>query len=364
MGLGEAILSVAENTQLALDGTTGLVEIDPSEETAATYSRRADQFYEFQNQAIAKASEPALTKDGKRVEVFANVAGPDSVEEALRLGAEGIGLLRTEFLFLNRSTAPDENEQYEAYRKMVVLMGQKPVVMRTLDVGGDKQLPFIDIGPELNPFLGVRAIRLCLKRPDIFQPQLRAMLRAAAGGNVKIMFPMITTLKEVYQAKAALSEARDALSFEGVEYATDIEVGIMIETPAAAINADSLAREVDFLSIGSNDLTQYTLACDRGNRNMDDLFETWNPAVLRLIKHVIEQAHAAGKWVGLCGEFAGERESIPFLIGLGLNEFSVAGPRLPAVKQWIRQLDSAACKAKAEKILKNEPYKRDPAEHP
>jgi phosphotransferase system enzyme I (PtsI) len=231
-------------------------------------------------------------------------------------------------------------------------MGSRPVVMRTLDAGGDKLLPGFGVGPEPNPFLGMRAIRLCLKRPEIFQPQLRAILRAAVAGDVKIMFPLIATLEEVSGAKAALFDAKDSLARDGLEYAADIEVGIMIETPAAAVNADILAHEVDFFSIGSNDLTQYTLACDRGNRDMDYLFDTWNPAVLRLIRRVIEGAHAAGKWVGLCGEFAGQQEAIPFLLGLGLDEFSVAPARLPVVKQRIRQLDSAACRAATEKRFK------------
>ena len=359
MGLGGAVLAVPEKTRLALDGATGLVEVNPSKETAKAYTRRAEDFAELQAEALAKANDPALTRDGKRVAVFANVAGPDSVKEALRYGAEGIGLLRTEFLYLDRSSMPDEEEQYGVYREIVEMMGRRPVVIRTLDVGGDKHLPYIDIGPELNPFLGMRAIRLCLKRPDVFQPQLRAILRAGVGGNVKIMFPMVATLKEVHEAKIALSDARDSLVRRGVEYATDLEVGIMIETPAAAINADSFAREVDFLSIGSNDLTQYTLACDRGNRNMDYLFQTWDPAVMRLIRRAIEGAHAAGKWVGMCGEFAGELEAIPVLLGLGLDEFSVAAPRLPSVKKRIRELDSAECRAQVEEMFRRSLFVSD-----
>jgi phosphotransferase system enzyme I (PtsI) len=329
--------------------------VDPSDETIAAYRKHAEQFAEFRADALAGADQPAITQDGKQVAVKANAGDPDSVREALRYGAEGIGLLRTEFLYLNCSTMPGEEEQYQAYREIVEMMNPRPVVMRTLDIGGDKQLPGIGVGPETNPFLGVRGIRLCLKRPDIFQPQLRAILRAAFAGNVKIMFPMVATLEEVSGAKASLSDAGDSLARDGLEYAADIEVGIMIETPAAAVNADILAREVDFLSIGSNDLTQYTLACDRGNRNMDYLFDTWNPAVLRLIRRVIDGAHAAGKWVGLCGEFAGQQEAIPFLLGLDLDEFSVASARLPEVKQWIRQLDSAACRADTEKRFKQIP---------
>jgi len=351
MGLGEEILAVADKTGLALDGTTGFLEIEPSSDTVKKYLKHAERFAEFQTGVVAKAHQPALTQDGKRVSVLANADNPNSVREALQCGAEGIGLLRTEFLYLNRSTMPEEEEQYKVYREIVEIMGQRPVVMRTLDIGGDKQLPFIDIGPEINPFLGIRGIRLCLKRPDIFQPQLRAILRAAAAGNLKIMFPMITTLEEVSKAKAALSDAADSLARDGLEYARDMEVGIMIETPAAAVKADILAPAVDFMSIGSNDLTQYTLACDRENRGVDYLFDTWDPAVLRLIRSVIEDAHAAGKQVGLCGEFAGQREAIPLLLGLGLDEFSVSAVRLPAVKHWIRQSDTAACRAETKKLF-------------
>jgi phosphoenolpyruvate-protein kinase (PTS system EI component) len=220
-----------------------------------------------------------------------------------------------------------------------------------LDAGGDKRLPFIESGSELNPSLGLRAIRLCLKRPDLFQPQLRALLRAGKTGNLKIMFPMITTLEEVFMAKAALSEAKNSLALSAVEYAAPIEVGVMIETPAAALKADILAPEVDFFSIGSNDLTQYTLACDRENSDVSHLFDTWDPAVLQLIRRVIDSAHHAGKRVSMCGEFAGQPESIPFLLGLGLDELSVAPARVPQVKHRIRQLDTRDCRAETEKLF-------------
>jgi phosphotransferase system enzyme I (PtsI) len=352
-GLGKEILAVADNARLALDGATGILHVNPSGETVKAVQKRAGRFTEFRAEVLAKAHQPALTQDGKRVSVLANAGDLNSAREALQFGAEGIGLLRTEFLYFHRSTMPDEEEQYNAYREIVETMGQRPVVIRTLDAGGDKQLPYLDVGHEANPSLGVRAIRLCLKRPDIFQPQLRAILRAAAMGNVKILFPMITTMEELSKAKTALLEALESLARDGLEHADNIEVGIMVETPAAAVKTDILSREVDFLSIGSNDLTQYTLACDRGNRGVQNLFETWDPAVLRLINRIIEDAHAAGKRVGLCGEFAGQQEAIPFLLGLGLDEFSVAAVRLPTVKQWIRQLDTAACRAETEKMLRS-----------
>jgi phosphocarrier protein FPr len=352
VGLGKEILAIPGRTRLALDGTTGLLEINPSDESLKAVQKHAAAFAEFRAAVPAEAHQPALTQDGKRVSVLANTGDPDSAREALHFGAEGIGLLRTEFLYLYRSTLPNEAEQYAAYRSIVETMGQRPVVMRTLDAGGDKQLPYMDVGHEANPSLGVRAIRLSLKRPDIFQPQLRAMLRAAAKGNVKIMFPMISTMEELFEAKAALSNAADSLARDGLAHANTVEVGIMVETPAAALKTDILAREVDFLSIGSNDLTQYTLACDRGNRKVQNLFDTCDPAVLRLIKRIIEGAHGAGKRVGLCGEFAGDRKAISFLLGLGLDEFSVAAARLPAVKQWIRQLDTVVCRAETEKMFR------------
>ena len=350
-GLGEAVLSVAGNTRIALDGTAGVLEVDPSDETIADYRNRADRLAAFRVEVLEGADRPASTRDGKAVPVLANAGDPSSVREALRCGADGIGLLRTEFLFLNRSVLPGEEEQYRVYRNIVEMMENAPVVMRTLDAGGDKPLPGAAAGFERNPFLGVRAIRLCLKRPELFQTQLRAMLRAAAAGNVKIMFPMIATLKEVTMAKAALHKAGRSLAREGLSYASDMEVGIMIETPAAAVNADILAREVDFLSIGTNDLTQYTLACDRDNRNLGDLYDTRDPAVLRLIRRTIDSAHAAGKPVSVCGEFAGEEQAVPLLLGLGLDAFSVAPARLPAVKHWIRQLDGTACREKAGRLV-------------
>ncbi|MDY7041205.1 MAG: putative PEP-binding protein, partial [Chloroflexota bacterium] len=231
------------------------------------------------------------------------------------------------------------------------VMGQRPLIVRTLDVGGDKQLPYLDIGPELNPFLGVRAIRLCLERPDIFQPQLRAVLRAGVGHNVKIMFPMVSTRDEVLRALAALDQARSDLVAAGVSVPDRIEVGIMVETPAAAIAAEILAREVDFFSIGSNDLIQYTLACDRGNERVSYLYNSLDPAVLHLIRIVIEAGHTAGKWVGVCGEMAGQRMAIPILLGLGLDEFSMTPRAIPAAKRLLRKLDCGQAQALAQEVL-------------
>lgn len=338
VGLGDEVLQIPEGTPLAVDGQAGLVEIDPPEKVVREYERQLEQRTARLERAMAEREAPATTKDGHRVEVVANVGDVASAQEALEYAAEGVGLLRTEFLYLERSTAPDEEEQFQAYQAIADLMDQRPLIIRTLDVGGDKPLPYVDLEPEMNPFLGVRAIRLVLRRPELFQPQLRAILRAAEGHNVKVMFPLIATYGEVVQAKEALKKAHQDLADEDVPHAEDVDVGIMVETPAAALEADNIAPLVDFFSIGSNDLTQYTLACDRGNEQLGDLFQALDPAVLRLIRHVIDAAHAAGKWAGLCGELAGQRRAIPVLLGLGLDEFSMTPRAIPEAKQIIRSL--------------------------
>ena len=351
VGVGEEILAVPSGTVLALDGESGVVEVNPSPEAVRAYRARQERLTAVRAKALERADEPAVTRDGHRVEVVANIGDIDSAHEAISYGAEGVGLLRTEFLYLGRTALPDEEVQFAAYRAIAEVMGQRPLIVRTLDVGGDKQLPYLDIGPELNPFLGVRAIRLCLERPDIFQPQLRAILRAGVGHNVKIMFPMVATRGEVLQARVALDQARRDLAAAGIPHVDQLEVGIMVETPAAAIAADVLAVEVDFFSIGSNDLTQYTLACDRGNERVSYLYHPLDPAVLRLVRNVIEAGHAAGKWVGVCGEMAGQRLAIPILLGLGLDEFSMTPRAIPVAKQLIRQLDRSQTQALAQEVL-------------
>jgi len=249
-----------------------------------------------------------------------------------------VGLLRTEFLYLERTRLPDEEEQYGAYRAIVDTFGDLPVILRTLDIGGDKELPYLDLPHEMNPFLGVRAIRLCLARPKLFRPQLRAALRAGAGRNLKLMFPMVATVAEVREARAMLEQCRAELLAEGQAVAEEMEVGIMVEIPAAALMADHLATEVDFFSIGTNDLSQYTMAADRTNAELAPLASGFQPAVLRLVRDVIAAAHAQGKWVGLCGELAGEPLALPILLGLGLDEFSMNPPAIPLAKQIMRAL--------------------------
>jgi phosphoenolpyruvate-protein phosphotransferase/dihydroxyacetone kinase phosphotransfer subunit len=351
VGLGQKVLQIPEGTSLAVDGQAGVVEIDPSPETIRDYERQREQGAARLEQAMAEREAAATTQDGHRVEVVANIGDVASAQEALEYGAEGVGLLRTEFLYLERSAVPDEEEQFQAYQAIADVMGQRPLIIRTLDIGGDKPLPYLDLEPEMNPFLGVRAIRLALRRPDLFQPQLRAILRAAEGHDVKVMFPLIATYEEVAQAREALKKAHEDLAEEGIPHAEDVDIGIMVETPAAALEADNIAPLVDFFSIGSNDLTQYTLACDRGNEELGDLFQALDPAVLRLIHRVIDAAHAAGKWAGLCGELAGQRRAIPVLLGLGLDEFSMTPRAIPEAKQIIRSLTLSEAQEVAEHAL-------------
>jgi len=332
------ILKIPDGSTLVLDGSDGTLLVEPDEETVATYQERQAAATAVLAQARERAHEPAVTRDGHRVEVVANVGNVEGAEAALEAGAEGVGLLRTEFLYLERAHLPDEEEQYQAYRAIVDVFGDWPVILRTLDIGGDKDLPYLDLPQEMNPFLGVRAIRLCLARPELFKPQLRAALRAGTGRNLKLMFPMVATVAEVRAARAMLEECRAELLAEGQAVAEGMEVGIMVEIPAAALMADRLADEVDFFSIGTNDLSQYTLAADRTNAQVAPLATGFQPAVLRLVRDVIAAAHARGKWVGLCGELAGEPLAVPILLGLGLDEFSMNPPAIPLAKQIIRAL--------------------------
>lgn len=343
VGLGGGVWRIAEGQQIAVDGEAGTLWPEPDAATLAQLSARREAWQAGERQAKAAGQAAAVTRDGQAVEIAANIGSPNDVGMALEYGAEGVGLFRTEFLFMDRQEAPSEEEQFEAYRRAARLMDGRPLIIRTLDVGGDKPLPYLDLGEEANPFLGWRAIRFCLERPDIFMPQLRAILRASAadGGkplNVKIMFPMVGTVGEVRAAKAMLDTARNELRAAGNAYNPRMEVGIMIEVPSAVAVADRLALEVDFFSIGTNDLTQYVMAADRGNARVAELASAFQPAVLRMVRDAAGAAHRAGIWIGMCGELAGNPLATPVLLGLGLDELSMSAPAIPAVKEAVRDL--------------------------
>lgn len=351
VGLGDTILRVADETALIVDGAAGQVLVDPDETTQARYAETRARQISVAEQARQAAQQPARTRDGRRVEVVANAGDVALAQRVLEHGAEGIGLLRTEFLFLGRDSLPDEETQYQAYRAVADVLGERPLIIRTLDIGGDKQVSYLDLGEEMNPYLGWRAIRISLDRPDLLKTQLRAILRAGHKRNVKVMFPLVASIDDVRGARALLREARDELSDAGVDHAHEIDVGIMIEVPGAAVLADRLAREVDFFSIGTNDLVQYTLAVDRGNERVAAYSDPFHPAVLRLLKSVIDGAHAAGIWVGLCGELAGQPDAIPLLLGLGLDEFSMEPASIPRAKQIISQITTEEARQIAETAL-------------
>lgn len=340
VGMGEALLAqVRTGMAVAIDGAAGALILDPDAATAAAFDAQRQAALLERAAAFASAQAEARTADGKHVEVVANLATAADAQVALQAGAEGVGLLRTEFIFQERTEPPSEEEQVAIYRQVAEAMAGRPVVIRTLDIGGDKPAPYLQLPAEANPFLGWRAIRISLALPAFFKVQLRAILRAALHGNVLVMFPMIATVEEVVQAQALLAEAAADLAAQGIPHAATIPAGIMVEVPSAALIADQLAPLVDFFSIGTNDLTQYTFAADRGNARVAHVGEPLHPAVLRQIARVIDAAHATGKWVGLCGELAGQPEGIPVLLGLGLDEFSMSAASIPAAKALLARLN-------------------------
>ncbi len=351
VGLGAAADQLRNGMQVIVNGANGEIVIEPDAAAIASYRQQATSLAYMQTEAQEKACAPAITTDGKRVEVVANIGTPGEVHGTLVYGAEGVGLLRTEFLFLDRETAPDEDEQMAVYSAIMETMGQRPVVIRTLDIGGDKPASFLDMPDEMNPFLGLRGLRLSLAYPAMFQVQLRALLRAGTGHNLKIMFPMVATRQEVLAVHEQIAAAQEVLASHNISYARQCEVGIMVEVPSAALMADVLADVVDFFSIGTNDLSQYTLAADRTNAAVAPLADALHPAVLRLIRMVIEAAHAHGKWVGLCGELAGDPLATPVLLGLGLDEFSMSARSIPLVKQAIRRYTVAQAREIAQHTL-------------
>jgi phosphotransferase system enzyme I (PtsI) len=337
VGVGAALEGALGAEEVALDGSEGYAITDPDEDTVAEFQKKSAALIEERAVLDEYRHVEASTGEGRRIEVAANLGSASEAEVALEWGAEGVGLFRTEFLFMQRDDLPSEDEQYEAYSAVARAFGEKPVIIRTLDVGGDKDLPGVDQASEQNPFLGWRGIRMSLDTPELFGPQLRAILRAAANGNIKVMFPMVTDVEELEAAKSMLKECRRQLEAEGTETG-EVETGVMIETPAAAICAVELAKESAFFSIGTNDLVQYTLAADRGNERLRRLQNADHPAVLALIRQTCEAADAAGIPVGVCGEAAGEPEMIPKLIRLGVTELSMGAPSIPRAKKVVSEL--------------------------
>lgn len=342
---------IAEGEEVIVDGAYGEVFVNPTPITLKIYNKKKKAYDERVKELKKYIDKQTVTRDGRKVMLAANIGNADEAAKAVKAGAEGVGLFRTEFLFMNKQALPTEEEQYNEYKKAAVVLDGRQLTIRTLDIGGDKDIPYMGLTKELNPFLGYRAIRFCLDRVDIFTTQLRAVLRASAYGNIRIMIPMITSVTEVQAVKKIINGICRDLDKKDIKYDKDIKIGVMIETPAAAIMADVLAHEVDFFSIGTNDLTQYTLAVDRGNENVAYLYSALNPAVIRSIKHIIECAHNAGIEAGMCGEAAADERMIPLLLNFGLDEFSVTVSRVLETRKEIASWSSKEVKEITENVM-------------
>ena len=350
LSLPDIMQTVKDGQEAALDGDLGVVILDPSEEEKAEYHAKREQYVKEKEALRALVGKPTITADGKQVELVCNIGKPQDSDMVLERDGEGVGLFRTEFLFMDRTNTPSEEEQFQAYKQVAETMQGKPVIIRTLDVGGDKEIPYLNLEKEDNPFLGYRAIRVCLKQKDLYRAQLRALLRASAYGDIRIMVPMVTCLDELRQVKEILGELMKELDQEQISYNKEIKVGIMVETPAASLMADLLAKEADFFSIGTNDLTQYTMVVDRGNAQVAYLYSAYNPAVLRSIAHVIACGNKAGIPVGMCGEAAADEKLIPLLLAYGLDEFSVSATSVLATRNTIAKWTIEEAKALAKEV--------------
>ncbi len=339
VGMGDISTKIKGGEKAILDGNEGLLIVNPSQEEIDNYTALIKEQKEKKERLKLIKDKEAVTKDGKKIEVSANIGNLEDLKIAIENGCDGVGLFRTEFLYMQSSEFPSEEKQFEVYKEATQMLGDKPLIIRTLDIGGDKGLDYFDFPKEENPFLGYRAIRLCLDKKEMFKDQLRALVRASAFGNLKIMIPFVVNINELKEARNMIEEIKKELDQEGIAYNKDLDVGIMVETSASIIMADKFIKYADFFSIGTNDLTQYTLAVDRGNENIADLYSNYNPAVLRAIKHVIDISHEAGKWTGMCGAFASDTEATKLLLGLGLDEFSGSSAKIAEIKDTIINSD-------------------------
>lgn len=351
VGTGNICSLVKSQDTIIVDALAGDVIINPTEEELKKYEAKREAFLAEKEKLQELKNKPAVSKDGVEVGVWCNIGSPRDVKGVLNNGGQGIGLYRTEFLFMNKDSFPTEEEQFQAYKEVAIALEGKPVTIRTMDIGGDKSLPYMELPKEENPFLGWRAIRICLDRPEILETQFKALLRASAFGYIKIMLPMVMDIQEIRKAKKILEKCKEDLRKQGISFDEKIPLGIMVETPAVAFRSKYFAKEVDFFSIGTNDLTQYTLAVDRGNENISHLYDTYNPAVLAAIKASIEGAHETGISISMCGEFAGDEKATALLFGMGLDDFSMSAISVPRIKQNILNLDRISAKELVERVM-------------
>lgn len=351
VGVGELLDSITSEENIIVDALNGKVIINPNKENLKIYTEKRNAYLREKEELKELKDKEAISKDGVKIDIWGNIGSPKDVKGVLSNGGFGIGLYRTEFLFMDKESFPTEDEQFEAYKEVAIAMGTHPVTIRTMDIGGDKSLPYMELPKEENPFLGWRAIRVCLDRTEILKTQFRALLRASKYGNIKIMLPMIMDVNEIRKSKEIFEECKKELREEGVEFNETVMLGIMVETPAVAFRAKYFAKECDFFSIGTNDLTQYTLAVDRGNEKIANLYDSYNPAVLQAIKLLIDGAHEGGIKISMCGEFAGDENAVALLFGMGLDAFSMSGISIPRIKKILKNLDSKKCQKLVEEVL-------------